>query len=173
MATANPGFASSQISTLSFPELTDLIRREFEWDNENYQRNARQLYMEDTIPMGTGSSRRYKEVDGEKFANLMPEGANAVKAKMAIGYEVDMINRRFAKNVDITFLMRLEGRDRDIINQITSLSEFLPNRMELDLTHRFTFCTSTTYTDMDGQLVDISVGDAQGLFQNLGGLVGS
>jgi hypothetical protein len=159
MATANPGNVAALISTLSFPEMTDLINREFVWNNENYPRNARQLFMEDNIPMGTGDTRRYKETDGEKFARYKGQGAAASKSAVAMGYEVDMVSKRIARNAEITFEMRQFGKDREIVSQITSLSEFCPNRLELDLTHRFTFCTSTTYTDMDGNTVDIAVGD--------------
>jgi len=36
--------------------------------------------------------------------------------------------------------------------------------MELDLTHRFTFGTATSYTDMDGIVVSTTVGDTKALF---------
>jgi hypothetical protein len=46
---------------------------------------------------------------------------------------------------------------------LTSLPYFCPQRVELDLTHRLTFCTSTSYTDRDGNTVDLTVGDTLAL----------
>lgn len=56
--------------------------------------------------------------------------------------------------------MRDAGKDQDILRQIINLSQVCPNRMDLDLAHRFTFARSTSYTDLDGITVDTSMGDS-------------
>ena len=47
---------------------------------------------------------------------------------------------------------------------LRSLGEATRQRMELDLTHRFTFGTATSYTDLDGETVSTTVGDGLALF---------
>jgi len=46
-------------------------------------------------------------------------------------------------------------------------------RIELDLTHRFTFGTATSYTDMDGETVATTVGDGFQLFYTAHTVTGS
>ena len=66
--------------------------------------------------------------------------------------------RRFAAEIDITWEMRNVGKDQQIIRRLTDLSKYCPQRLALDITHRFTFATSTSFTDMDGDSVDVSMG---------------
>lgn len=41
--------------------------------------------------------------------------------------------------------MRDTGKERDIINRLTFLGEVGPNTIDLDLAHRLTFHTATSY----------------------------
>lgn len=56
---------------------------------------------------------------------------------------------------------------REIEKVLRGLGEATSQRMELDLTHRFTFGTATTYVDMDGETVATTVGDGFQLFYSL------
>lgn len=69
--------------------------------------------------------------------------------------------------------MRIAGKDQDIIDKVTALSVQVPNRIDLDLSHRITFATATTYVNMDGQTVDITVGDGLALASASHTLTGS
>jgi hypothetical protein len=139
--------------------LTDLVRREWVTVKEFFPRRAKSLFISEKIGAGQGSSKRYKEVSIETFADVKNEGANATKSQAGIGYEVDMTARTFAKEIDITLEMRNDNRYAEVGSYITSLAEFCPNREDLDLTHRFTFCNATSYTDKNGQTVSTLVGD--------------
>lgn len=148
------------ISALALPELTDLISKSFVMYQNFEPKVAEQLFIKDTIGQGKGDSKRYDEVDTETFGRNMAEGEDAHKVSVALGYNKTMYMKRVAAEIDITWKMRFTGKDQDIKNKITSLNHYCPERSELDLTHVFTFATSTAYTDMDGESVDVTGGDA-------------
>ena len=146
--------AGNQFTTLSdltFPELTDLVRREWIYTKEHIKKNAKQLFIEATIGKGQGNSKRYKEIDTETYADAKAEGANHSKSKVGIGYEVDMESRTFSKEIEITLEMRVHNRYEEAGTYITSLANSCENRLDLDLTHRLTFATASSYTDKNGE----------------------
>lgn len=124
---------------------------------------ARQLFNPETIGAGQGSSKRIEEFDGQTFASYKAEGANSAKASVGSGYAVDMVARTFSKEIEITLEMRNDNRYAAIGSLITDLSSFCSNRQDLDLTHRLTFASSSTYTDMDGETVTVTMGDGNPL----------
>lgn len=126
-------------------------------------RNARQLFIDVPVGAGNGATKRFDEVDVETYADVKAEGANSKKAKVGKGYTVTMTARTFSKEVEITLEMRNDNRYAEVGSYITSLSEFCDNRMDLDLTHRLTFASSTSYTDMNGESVATTVGDGYAL----------
>lgn len=152
------------LNTVSISEFTDLVNRNWSIHNDMVKVGpARSLYISEDMANHTGTSRRYTEIDVQTYASIKEEGADAGKATVQKGYEKDMTVRRFAKEIDITFEMRRFNKKPEIVAQLTSLSHFCPQRMELDLTHRLTFATATSYTDMDGQTVATTVGDGLAL----------
>lgn len=75
-----------------------------------------------------------------------------------------MTKKRIAMEIDITQEMRDENRYPEVGSLITNLNHFCPQRIEIDLSHRLTFGSATTYTDMDGDSIDLTVGDGLALF---------
>ena len=55
--------------------------------------------------------------------------------------------------------MRVAGKEREMLDKITNLSEVCPNTMDLDLAHRLTFAWATSYVDKDGNTITIDLGD--------------
>lgn len=163
MATANPGSQTTLNSIGTLPELTDLTRRQFEWSLNYFPRTAKQLFIHEAIGSGQGSSKRYKELDTETFADFKAEGVNSTKAKSGLGYEVDMTARTFSKEADITLEMRDDNRYLEVKDKLVSLSQFCQNRQDLDLTHRLTFANAGSYVDMNGVTIDVEVGDSLSL----------
>lgn len=157
------GAQGALLSNATFPEFTDLVRHEWVAVREHIQRNARQLYIEDFVGQGNGSSKRYDEVDVETYADNKVEGGNSKKAKVGVGYNVTMTAKTVSKEVDITYEMRRDNRSAEVGTYITNLAEFCDNRMDLDLTHRFTFSNATSYTDKNGDSVTTTVGDGLAL----------
>lgn len=168
--------ATSLISLLSFTEFADTTQRIFV-DGPMLVQDlapAKSLYMSETIPAGTGSQRLYNEIDGQTYAHFKGEGEDATKTAVIDGYNVTMNNRRFAAEIDITYEARSYGKNQEIIRKLTSLATFCPQRMALDLTHQSaTFALSTSYTDMDGQTVSLTVGDGLALVSSVHTLTGS
>lgn len=160
---ATYGNQTTLLNTLTLPEMTDLVRHEWLKMQEEYPKNAKQLFITEPVGAGQGSSKRYNEIDTEKYADAKGEGANSKKAKVGVGYQIDMTARTFSKEIDITLEMRNDNRYSEVGSLITSLSNFCENRMDLDLTHRLTFCTSSSYTDKNGDTVTVTVGDGNPL----------
>lgn len=148
-------------STLS--EFVDLERKEFGIIQEMVQPKAAALYIRDDVEGHTGNTKQYMETDTQTFGRLKREGEDAKKASVGIGYKKTMTFRRFAMEIEITKEMRDDHEDTVIMSKLLSLNHFIPNRQELDLTHRLTFATSSSYTDMDGDTVTVTVGDGNPL----------
>lgn len=160
---ATYGNQTTLLNTLTLPEMTDLVKREWLTMQEEYPKNAKQLFLTEPVGAGQGSSKRYSEIDIEKYADYKGEGANSKKASVAVGYQIDMTARTFSKEIDITLEMRNDNKYAQVGSLITSLANFCENRMDLDLTHRLTFCTSSSYTDKNGETVTVTVGDGNPL----------
>lgn len=160
---STPGNQTSFIAEATLPELTDLVRRNWVMENKDIARNAEQLFIVQDIGSGNGNTKIWNEVDAETYADVKPEGANATKSRVGVGYNVTMTARTFAKQIDITLEMRNDDRYAEVASYITNLSRFCVNRQDLDLTQRFTFATATTYVDRNGYTVDIAVGDGLAL----------
>jgi len=148
------------ISSLQFPDFVDTVDRVHNKGEMLVEDLAqvRSLFIEENIPSHTGDERIYDEYDTETYARYKAEGADASKVKAIKGWNKKCEMRRFAAEIDITWEMRNVGKDQTIIRRMTSLATYCPQRMALDLTHVFTFATSTSYTDMDGETVDVAMG---------------
>jgi hypothetical protein len=127
----------------------------------------------DTIPMNSGDSKRFAErITTDQYASVRAEGAVADAGAVQYGYEKDAQVYTIAKTVSITKRMRVAGKDRAILDEITNLSEVCPNTQELDLSHRLTFAWSTSYT-YKGTSRDLTTGDSVALISSAHTLTGS
>lgn len=121
------------------------------------------MFRVDNIPDHTGNTKEYSEVDLEEYASLKPEGDQAQRARVQQGYSKIGTLKRVSKDIGITYEMRNYNKYIDVISRLTNLGKLPANRMELDLSHRITFATSTAYTDRDGVSQDITLGDTLAL----------
>jgi hypothetical protein len=117
------------------------------------------LVKEYPISANSGNTREFSEIDTEEYAKYKGEGAQAERAKVQQGYSKTMYQKRVAMDIGITYEMRTQNKYPDVVARLTNLGTQVAKRMDLDLSHRITFATATTYTDMDGNTVDISLGD--------------
>lgn len=131
------------------------------------------LFKETVIPQMTGNTRTFSEIDLEEYADKKGEGNQSSRARVQQGYSKTGTLYRVSKDIGITYEMRTQGKYEQIKDKLTNLGRLVPNRMDLDLTHRLTFGTATAYTDKDGESVDISVGDTFQLFYTAHTLRGS
>lgn len=151
------------LNTVTFSEMTDLVRKTFVTVQGMVVPVAQQLYITEPIPNGNGNTKRFDELDTETYARLKREGEAASKVRVGVGYNKTMTKKRIAAEIDITQEMRDENRYSEVGSLITNLAHYCPQRIELDLTHRLTFASSTSYTDIDGQTVATTTGDGLAL----------
>lgn len=151
------------LSTLTLPEFTNLVRIGWQDPANRIPRRARQLFRIDPVGDNNGTERLYGEFDTETFAKRKPEGSDTKKARVGTGYHKLAKLKRYGLEIDITLEMRRYNKYPEVQAQLTNLAGFGTNRQELDLTHRFTFAGATSYVNMDGETVDISVGNGLSL----------
>ena len=151
------------ISALAQPDMVDLVNRNFVPLQKMVPLRARQLFINETIGAGVGAAKLFEEYDVENFALSKPEGTSMKKTKPGLGYQKTAIAKRFGRQVDITWEMRRYAKEQEVVTAFTNLSHFVPQRMELDLTHRFTFADATSYVNLDGDTVDLTTADGLAL----------
>lgn len=121
------------------------------------------IVREVSIPQNSGDTRDFTEIDLEQYARVKPQGDQATYARVQQGYSKTGTLYRIAFAEAITYEMRTRGKYPEVIAKLTNLLPTAMNRMEIDLQHRITFATATSYTDMDGRTVDTTVGDTLAL----------
>lgn len=121
------------------------------------------LFRVESVPDNSGNTREYTEIDLEQYARVKSEGDQATRARVQQGYSKVATLYRVAFDIGITYEMRHYNKYPEVVSRLTSLGMTSASRMELDLQHRITFATSTTYTDMDQRSVDVAVGDTLAL----------
>lgn len=164
------------ISSYSFPQMTDLVTRSFQDGLETLPQSMRAsgLVVEEVMPMHTGEFKRYAErIQRNQYASVRDEGDVSKKGKVQYGYEKDMQVYTVSLEISITKRMRTAGKDQEILDQITSLAEVCPNTIDLDLSHRLTFAFASSYVSRDGITIDCTVGDGNSLIYNAHTLTGS
>lgn len=158
--------------------LNDFVRlADFKWLKglQSAKSNARNsgLFKVIDFPAGTGNTREFNEIDLEEYSSKKDEGNQAEQARVQQGYTKIMTLSRFGKDISVTWEMRRRNKYDDVLNRITNLAKMQMNRQDLDLSHRISFGTATSYTDKDGESIDISVGDTLALFSTAHTLKGS
>lgn len=162
-------------NTLTFPVMTRLAGVIFEKVKKGITEVAKSsgLFRSEDIPANSGETRDYQEIDRNQYASFKGQGAQSERARIVLGYNKLVTNRRFSQDIGVTYEWRRFNKYPEITAEITSLAEMPANRLELDLQHRFGFGLSTSYTDKDGQVVDLTVGDALALYSTAHLLTGT
>lgn len=151
------------LSTATFPELTDLVNRNFISVGGTIVPAAKQLYLTETMGPAEGEFKLLQEYDTNTYARGKAQGVDAKKASFGVGYFITIRAKRIGMESEITWEMRRYNKKAEVLAAIQSLPYFCPQRVELDLTHRLTFASATSYTDLDGNTVDLTVGDGLAL----------
>jgi len=155
------GNFATYLTKATMGEFSDLTKKQFTHLSEMISPVAAQLFIQEDLTSYPNDRKRYDEVDTETFAKLKRESENSPKARGAIGYNKTMIAKRYAMEINVSWEFRRYGEAyaSKVKADLMSLSNFIPQRRELDLSHVLTFATATSYTNMDGETVDGSVGD--------------
>lgn len=153
------------LSTISLSDFTRNAQILWLKGAEQFDAVARRsgLVREVAVPQNSGNTREFSEIDLEQYARVKPQGDQATYARVQQGYSKTGTLYRVAFAEAITYEMRTQGKYPEVIAKLTNLLPTAMNRMELDLQHRVTFATATSYTDMDGRTVDTTLGDTLAL----------
>ncbi len=118
------------------------------------------------IPEHTGNTREFSEIDTNEYLTYKGEGDQAARGRIQQGYTATMTHYRVAENIGITYEMRTQNKYPEVINALLNGGRKGWNTIDLDLSHRLTFGTATSYTDRDGRTIDVTTGagSAQQLF---------
>lgn len=160
MPPLNPQNQGTNLNTVTFPELTDLVNRNFVSVGGLITPVAKQLYLTDSMGANEGELKLIQEYDFTTYAKAKPQAVDAKKAAFGIGYFITIRVKRIGMESEITWEMRRYNKKPEVTAAIQSLPWFCPQRVELDLTHRFTFASATSMVDMDGNTIDLTMGDA-------------
>ncbi len=165
-----------QLSTITMPQLTDVVNRVFvAWPDtvdQNFMKSG--LVKNVPVPLGTGQSRIFAELpDRDIYARIKDEGDNTAQSVVQYGLEKAASIYRIGLEIAITVEERKFNKNADVVQKLTDLSQVCTARMELDLSHRFGFAYSTSYTTQEGKLVDITTGDNVALASTSHALTGS
>ena len=163
------------LNTISLPDFTKLANIKFTNVQASVPQMARNsgIWKMDPIPNHTGDTNEYTEIDLEEYASNKDEGDQAEIAKVQQGFTKILTLVRRGKDIKITVEMRKRNKYQSVISRLTNLGKLVPNRMDLDLSHRLTFGTATSFVDRDGITADISTGDDLSLFNTAHLLKGS
>jgi len=131
------------------------------------------LFRMDPVSQNTGNTREYSEIDVQQYARKKGQSEQAERARVVQGYTKVGTLYRVALDIGISYEMRSQNKYPEVISKLTNLGAQASRRLELDLTHRISFGNETSYTDMDGDTVDVSVGDTFQLFYTLHTLKGT
>lgn len=163
---------------LNIQSLSDFVRNaQIMWlmgkDSVPQVMRSSGLVKEIPVPQLTGNTREFTEIDLNEYAKKKGESDQSARAKVQQGYSKTATLKRISSDIGISYEMRTQGKYYEIKQRLTNLGQLAPNRLDLDLSHRIGFGTATTYADMDGDTVDISVGDTLALFSTAHTLRGS
>ena len=167
---------TAQVSTNTLSAMTDLITRSFTDAQSNIPQNLYKsgIVVKETMPKGTGEFKRMAErIDRSLYASKRAEWDDSAQAKVQYGYEKDLKVYTVSLQVGITKRMRDAGKNQDILDKITMLSDVCPMTRELDLGLRLSNAWATSYTDKDGVTVDTTVGNGLALISGSHTLTGS
>lgn len=123
---------------------------------------ARQMYDVRNVNVMTSE---HSSISGYGFAKRKQEGERYVYGSIKQGYTLNLSQTRIGLMDAITYEMRKFDRYREIEQKMRKLGESTAKRIELDLTHQFTFgMGASSYTNMDGETVSTTTADGQNIF---------
>ena len=160
--------------TILTTQFNDLVKNALVMWREEYDsvpEAARQLY--DIVPNDNLTSE-HSHIDSPGFARRAAEGSDFSVGSPRQGYTLNLTKSRIALSDSVTWAMRKYDKYREIEKKIRGLGSSTAQRIELDLTHLFTFgLQGSSYVNMDGETVSTTTGDGVQLFSNSHTITGS
>lgn len=148
-------------------EFNDLVKNALVMWREEYEsvgKNARQLY---DIEPNPNLTSEHSQIDSPGFARRKNEGGEYVVGSPQQGYTLNLSKTRIGLTEQVTWEMRKYDKYREIEKKMRGLGESTAQRIELDLTHLFTFgLQGVTYVNIDGETVNTVTGDGVQIFDD-------
>ncbi len=158
------------VNTTNFSDFVANSTINFRRAFDEFPKVASQLYDVESTSLITGEE---SSLDGFSVAKVKDEGSDFAYLDINQGYNKTWSIIERGGMTKITWKMRVGNKYREMDQRISNLGRSVAKRMEWDLTHRFTFGTATTYTDLDGRSIAIDIGDDLQLFYSLHLVTGS
>lgn len=158
------------VNTTNFPDFVANSTINFRRAFDQFPKVAGQLYDIENTSLINGEE---SSLAGFSVAKIKREGSDFAYLDINQGYNKTWSIYETGGMTKITWKMRVGNKYREMDNRISGLGYSAAKRMEWDLTHRFTFGTATTYTNVDGDTVSIDIGDDLQLFYSAHTVSGS
>lgn len=153
-----------KINSSTFSDFTKNALVLWRMGYERVPQVAKQLF---DVRMSQAQTSEHSAIDGFTFARRKIEGDDYFAENPTQNYSKTMTKYRIGLTATVTWEMRTYDKYREISKVLSGLGEAAAQRMEIDLTHRLTFGTAVSYTDMDGETVATTVGDGLALFSTV------
>lgn len=159
------------ILTTQFNDLVKNALVQWREEYESVEKAARQLY---DISPNENLTSEHSHIDSQGFARRKDEGGAYVVGSPRQGYTLNLTKSRIGLRDSVTWEMRKYDKYREIEKKMRGLGESTAQRIELDLTHLFTFgLQGSSYTNMDGETVNTVTGDGAQIFSDSHTITGS
>ncbi len=157
---------SQSLNTMELPVFTQLAGVMWQKAKDQVPRNVYNsgLFQVMQMPANSGNVRQLTEIDHSMFARYKGEMDQSQIASFGQGYTKNVTAVTFTLDAIVSHEDRRYNKYPEVTARLTNLGAVAYNKMEIDLTHRFTFGDATAYTDMDGRSVDVTTGDTLALF---------
>lgn len=150
------------ILTTSFNDVVKNAKVQWREGFNSVPKNAMQMYDVRTV---TEKTSEHSQIDGYGFAKRKQEGESYTYGSIKQGYTLNLSQTRIGLMDAITWEMRKFDKYREIDKKMRKLGEATAKRIELDLTHQFTFgMSAASYVNMDGETVATTTADGQNIF---------
>lgn len=144
----------------NFADFNDNLEIKWRKVYDAYPKRAGALYEERSTDVDTGA---VSSLDSVSVAKKKREGADFSFLNLTQNYRKSWSTYEVGGEIKITWNMRKYAKYNEIDRALSGMAESTARRMEMDKTHRFTFYSATSYTDMDGDSVTTTVGDGKAL----------
>ncbi len=153
-------------SMFELPDFVDIV--DIMWIDRLDTPRSRHMYESgifkiQDIGAGEGEKKLYDEIDREEYASRITEGGTADKVLAQQGYSKYMYSGTYGKDALTTYQFRTKNKFSKVIAKVQNIFDLPLNTLELNMNHRLTFATSTSYVDKDNDTIDVSMGDGLAL----------
>lgn len=144
------------VTRANFPDFNNNLEIRWRKAYSDFPKRAAVLYDVEDVSVDTGDE---SSMDGYSVAKRKKEGEDFAYLSVNQNYRKAWNVQEIGGMTKITWRMRAAAKYRDIQKAIDNLGRSAAKRLEWDLTHRFTFVTDASYTNLDGETVTTTAGD--------------